>query len=279
MEISIITVTKNRKDILLRKLESIQNQSLEKSRFELILLDNNSTDGTKEALENLNYGYKIKIINTDKDLPVTEARNLCAQAAKGKYLYLSDDDCILAKNTLEKHLSAQKSQKAAYLGEIEFIDEESHLWRPLAKYWYLNGANSSFPKKAFDEVGGFCKELRQYGLEDLLLGYELKKIGLPFKVLADAPVKHIGPAPLAGKDLSKAFSAGQNTVIVTNKYPELSFRLGVSGWLLAIKKLLYLTPLQLITKRFNKNFDYEKVYLMGVLEQKQMMHYKEEESA
>ncbi len=275
MEISIITVTKNRKDILLNKLESIQNQSLDKSLFELILLNNNSTDGTKEALNNLNFNYKIKLIDSDIDLPVTKARNLCVQAANAKYLYFSDDDCILEADVLEQHLAAQKKQPCVSLGAIIFEDDSAAKWQPFAKYWYTNGANTTVPKQAFELVGGFDEDLKSYGLEDLLLGYELGLKNLAFVVLPEAVVHHIGKSPLTGHDLSKAYSAGQNSVIVTKKYPELKFRLGITNWLLWFKKILYLSPLQIISKRFVENFDYERVYLMAVLEQKQIMEEKD----
>ncbi len=275
MEISIITVTKNRKDILLNKLESIQNQSLDKSLFELILLNNNSTDGTKEALDKINFDYKIKLIDSDIDLPVTKARNLCVQAANAKYLYFSDDDCILEADVLEQHLAAQKKQPCVSLGAIIFEDDSAAKWQPFAKYWYTNGANTTVPKQAFELVGGFDEDLKSYGLEDLLLGYELGLKNLAFVVLPEAVVHHIGKSPLTGHDLSKAYSAGQNSVIVTKKYPELKFRLGITNWLLWFKKILYLSPLQIISKRFVENFDYERVYLMAVLEQKQIMEEKD----
>ncbi len=271
MEISVVTVTKNRKEILSRKLESIQNQSLEKPQFELILLDNNSTDGTKEVLKDLSLDYKIKLINSDIDLPITKARNLCVQAASGNYLYLSDDDCILEPDVLEQHLAMQKRQPCVSLGAIIFEDDNAVKWQPSAKYWYTNGANTSLPKEAFEAVGGFDEDLRTYGLEDLLLGYELGLKNLAFRVLPEAVVHHIGKSPLTGHDLSKAFSAGKNSVIVSQKYPELSFRLGITNWLIWFKKVLYLSPLQVITKRFIENFDYERVYLLAVLEQKQIM--------
>ena len=269
MEISIITVTKDRKDLLLRKLESIQNQSLDKSRFELILLNNNSSDGTSEFLQAIDYGFKIKVLDYDTDLSISKARNLCAQKASGEYLYLSDDDCILEPNVLELHLAAQKKQPCVSLGAIIFDGEAK--WQAGARYWFTNGANTALPKEAFDLVGGFDEELKTYGLEDLLLGYELGLKGLKFVTLPNAVVHHLDKSPLSGHDLSKAYSAGQNSVIVAKKYPELKFRLGITNWLLWFKKILYLSPLQLITKRFVANFDYEKVYLMAVLEQIQIM--------
>ncbi|HHO55932.1 MAG TPA: glycosyltransferase family 2 protein, partial [Trueperaceae bacterium] len=235
----------------------------------------NSTDGTKEALNNLNFNYKIKLIDSDIDLPVTKARNLCVQAANAKYLYFSDDDCILEADVLEQHLAAQKKQPCVSLGAIIFEDDSAAKWQPFAKYWYTNGANTTVPKQAFELVGGFDEDLKSYGLEDLLLGYELGLKNLAFVVLPEAVVHHIGKSPLTGHDLSKAYSAGQNSVIVTKKYPELKFRLGITNWLLWFKKILYLSPLQIISKRFVENFDYERVYLMAVLEQKQIMEEKD----
>ena len=104
-----IIVTYNRKDLLSECLTAI-NSSQEKT--DVLVVDNNSTDGTKEMIENLKPNFETKLIhiNTGANLGgaggynygVREAIKLSASAAhKYKYFYLMDDDTIIKPDALK----------------------------------------------------------------------------------------------------------------------------------------------------------------------------------
>lgn len=264
-EISVVTVTHNRAEKLERKLAALSAQTLAPERFELCLLLNACTDDTEELLERAPWPFTLRVSVSDTKLSPAQARNRCAHGARGRFLYLSDDDCLPAPETLARHLLAQNEGCVA-LGGLEFAHEDTlETWQPKrVRFWNLNGANTSVPKDAFWRAGGFDETLTGYGGEDVLLGYALRD--LPFVALPDALATHLGPNPLRGGDLAKARSAGRNAVRIAARYPELAFRLGVSPALLALKRGLFKDRL-LGRVLEPAAYAYERAYLEGALEE------------
>jgi GT2 family glycosyltransferase len=104
-----IIVTYNRKDLLSECLTAI-NSSLQKT--DVLVIDNNSTDGTKEMIEDLKSSFETELIhiNTGSNLGgaggynygVREAIKLSKNADhKYKYFYLMDDDTIIKPDSLK----------------------------------------------------------------------------------------------------------------------------------------------------------------------------------
>jgi GT2 family glycosyltransferase len=269
-EMSIITVTHNRRELLLRKYHSLKAQRLEPHRFEWIVCVNGSTDGTREMLARLEPSFHLKIISFEASHGVSEARNACSREAASEVLYLSDDDCLLEPDTLLHHLHFQQTTGGVAVGSLEFEDDERvRVWRPeRAWYWNVNGANTSCPRDAFEAVGGFDDSLVGYGGEDLLLGYKLHQHGLPVHALPEARARHVGPDPMRARNVDKAKSAGRNAARIAAKYPELAFRLGVSAVSLLAKRTLLWPPLGPLWRIADPaSYAYERAYLEGALQE------------
>lgn len=101
LAISIIIPTHNRGDSLRTTLESLKNQTFPKDGYEIIVVDNASTDNTKGVTEecSLNGNKKLHYAYESR-LGVHYARNSGARIAKGEILALADDDAIYDKNWL-----------------------------------------------------------------------------------------------------------------------------------------------------------------------------------
>ena len=102
-DISIIIPTYNRVDLLPYAINSVKNQSF--LDWELIVVDDCSTDNTKQVVSSYMYNdSRIRYAQTDKNSgnPV-KPRNLGVQKAKGKYIAFldSDDSWNWEKNKLE----------------------------------------------------------------------------------------------------------------------------------------------------------------------------------
>ncbi|MBD3272738.1 glycosyltransferase [Candidatus Dependentiae bacterium] len=97
---SIIIPTFNRADILLKSLESITNLEFDKKLFEVIVIDNNSSDSTKDVV--LSFETKIKnlIYVFEGRSGLVVARHLGANLAKGSVLCYLDDDAFVTKKWL-----------------------------------------------------------------------------------------------------------------------------------------------------------------------------------
>ncbi len=199
-EISVAVCTYNRADVLPKCLESLANQTVDKELFEVLIIDNNSTDGTKEIAtdfckENLNFRYIF-----EEKQGLSQARNRAIDEAKGKYIAYIDDDAIADKEWIEKIISVIQNNKdiAAFGGKILpwyniekpkwFKDEfgthswgDKHLQLNLQNYPFgLSGSNMIFNKDVLIKYGGFSAEYGMvgnkiaFGEESLLFNKMLK---------------------------------------------------------------------------------------------------------
>ncbi len=110
-----IIVTYNRKELLIECIESIRNQ--ENTECDILVIDNHSTDGTREYLSEYINNNFIIYIDTGENLGGAGGFNFGIKqgAILGyKYLWIMDDDCIPSNNALEVLLSADKSLKGNY---------------------------------------------------------------------------------------------------------------------------------------------------------------------
>lgn len=96
MKFSVIIPTYNRGWVIKESIDSVLNQSI--SDFEIIVVDDGSTDETLEILKQ--YGNNISVVHKTNEGPAI-ARNFGANKAKGDYLVFLDDDDIFFPFTLE----------------------------------------------------------------------------------------------------------------------------------------------------------------------------------
>ncbi len=90
-KISVILCTYNRKDFLIRMLNSVQAQTFK--NFELILINNGATDGTEEVCERYaKEDSRINLITIEVNKGAANARNIGIDNAKGDYILMIDDD-------------------------------------------------------------------------------------------------------------------------------------------------------------------------------------------
>jgi glycosyltransferase involved in cell wall biosynthesis len=120
--VSIVIPTYNRKKYLEKSVNSVYSQTYE--NLEIIILNNNSSDGTEEYLNSLS-DKRVKVISREKNIGGIENIRSSTDYASGKYLIvLSDDDLIypnlveIAVNDLESNLDS-----VFWFSSTEIIDE------------------------------------------------------------------------------------------------------------------------------------------------------------
>lgn len=120
METSIVIITWNQKEKLTKCLETlINNCNMDNS--EIIIIDNNSNDGTKEFLISEYSGYTL--IFNESNLGVAKARNTGLKLANGKYIVFLDDDTIILNDFIKKSINYLNTNKEVYLlGPKLFFD-------------------------------------------------------------------------------------------------------------------------------------------------------------
>ena len=108
--VSIITITRNRANLIQRAIESIQNQTYE--NFEHIIVDGNSEDNTHEVVKS--YGdERINYIKLSQYGPIIQLK-AGIEVAKGKYITFLDDDDEYSPTKIEKQVILIESLPAEY---------------------------------------------------------------------------------------------------------------------------------------------------------------------
>lgn len=104
-------------------IESVRSQTYH--RFELIVINDCSTDSTKEIVENYKMkDYRIKLINNDKNCGVSYSRHVGLVNSFGNYIAILDSDDYWIPSKLEKQVNAMLQHNAllSYTG-VSYVDE------------------------------------------------------------------------------------------------------------------------------------------------------------
>lgn len=99
--VSIITITRNRGNIISNAIQSILNQTY--TNYEYIIVNGASTDNTVEIISSFT-DKRIKLINLDVNLPIPETINIGVENSTGKYLTFLDDDDKYLPTKVEKQV-------------------------------------------------------------------------------------------------------------------------------------------------------------------------------
>ena len=204
-EISVAVCTYNRTDVLPKCLESLADQTISAEFFEVMIIDNNSTDDTKKiALDFCTKHANFKYIFEEKQ-GLSQARNRAINEARGEYLAYIDDDAIADKKWVESILNCFTQTDADVVGGPvkSFIDtekiprfydaknhdfycgnERKRLQPPNFSFGF-SGCNTCFKKSLFYELGNYLTDFGMIGNkqrmgEDSEMGYRLLKAGKIF---------------------------------------------------------------------------------------------------
>ncbi|CDM69228.1 Glycosyl transferase, family 2 [Clostridium bornimense] len=216
MYISVVVCTYNRSEVLNKCIESIIRNNYPKEKYEVIIIDNNSKDNTKDTVYNyINKGLNIKYF-LEENIGLSFARNKGIDVSKGNIIIFLDDDTQISKGylqaikefysvnpevvfaagkinpiwTIEKPKWFSKAF-SSIVGETLYGDED----RVLKRGEMPIGANMIFKREVFDEVGKFNINLGIQG-DKLYLGEEsdlynrIVKKGYEVYYIANASVDH-----------------------------------------------------------------------------------------
>ncbi len=155
IDISIIIVNYNVKNYLEQLLYSIFN-AIGNLKCEIIIVDNNSTDGSVEFLEN-NFADKIILIKNNENLGFGKANNQGLKIAKGEYVLLLNPDTIIEENTLLKMKEFMDNNPEAGACGCKILNPDGSLQlacrrgfpTPRHALFKLIGLSSLFPKSKF----------------------------------------------------------------------------------------------------------------------------------
>jgi len=169
---------------------------------EVIVVADGDSDGSWQAAA----AFNAKILKTSFPQGPAGARNLGAANAEGDILFFVDADVSLAKDAIRLVIETFEGDgiSAAVIGsyddepmETNFLSQYKNLFHhyihqtsniEASTFW---GACGAVRREIFSEIGGFNDVFRHPSIEDIELGYRLKKAGFRIRLLKDLRCKHL----------------------------------------------------------------------------------------
>jgi GT2 family glycosyltransferase len=190
MKLSYVITTRNRREALLRTLEHLRTHTfLPEQDYEIIVVDNGSTDGTGDAIDRIE---QVRVISLAENEGVP-ARNLAIKSAKGKYVAFLGDDVRPMGQAIPQALAylARHSRTAAVVGRVVLADGSAEA--PALPAVIMGGA-SIVRKSVIDLVGGFAAEFFRQAA-DYELSFRIWRSGYRIERFEDVQFsRECGPA-------------------------------------------------------------------------------------
>lgn len=166
IEVSILIVSHNTRDMTMACLDSILQQT-RSIRFEVIAVDNASTDGSPEAIGN--HPIRPRLFALKDNLGFGRANNLAASYARGRYLLLLNPDTVVLERAIDRlhQFAGMKPEALIWGGRTRFGDgrlNASNCWAAMTP-WNLvcraTGLTGLFPRSTLfngEAYGGWDRE-------------------------------------------------------------------------------------------------------------------------
>ncbi len=203
MKLSVVVPAYNEEKLIGNCLRSILNQTIDHKEYEIIFVDNNSTDNTSRIAKNLGV---TPVMYKDKKSAIW-AKQFGAKRAKGEIIVITDADAIVSKDWLENILRLFEDKKLMCVGGTVLATGNNKFSIGVLKFFdyfargfqvvgvpFIWGTNMAVRRSAFAKIGGFNTNLRtsddwefvmriqkEFGLRSALYTNKLKVKASPRK--------------------------------------------------------------------------------------------------
>lgn len=228
MKLSIIIISYNTKGLLADCINSIEN-CLKQLAYEILVVDNNSTDGSVELLKS--QFPKVKLIENNYNAGFAKANNQGLLFCSGEYILLLNSDTLVLGDAIDKLVKFMNKHKEAAICGPRLLNSDKTLQLPCRRGFprlinsisYFSGLSKVFPKSrvlgsylmtymdssvdhevdalsgacllvrrdVLNTIGGLLDEAYFMHFEDIDLCYRAKKSGYKVYYVHDAEVVHL----------------------------------------------------------------------------------------
>lgn len=177
--VSIVIIAKNESNFIKKCLNSVLSQTFKD--FELIIIDDKSTDNTKEIILSFD-DKRINLIDINEEKTgYGNLRNYALQETSGKYIFFTDADCVPHYNWIKEALVQFKKKGCVGVEGKTFYESEGAI--TVSDYFtyrvkpegYMT-CNVAYLRDYLKKLGGFDSNFK-YVYEDRDLGIRMKKLG------------------------------------------------------------------------------------------------------
>ena len=194
-EISVVVPTHNRAAGLARLVDGLEAQTLDRDRFEVIVVD----DGSDPPQEHPSTALSISVIRHESPRGPSAARNAGWRAARAPLVAFIDDDCVPAPTWLRaiRDAAAEDLDSLIIQGPVKPPPDQLSELTPLSHTIQVAGpdplyvtCNIAYSRSVLERVGGFDETFRRPAGEDIDLGTRAVKAGATPRFADGALVHH-----------------------------------------------------------------------------------------
>lgn len=246
MRLTVVVPTHNRCQLLGRTLRGLLEQSVPPVDYEIVVVDDGSTDATRPAVESVGAPEgRLRYFRQENKGPAA-ARNRGLLEARGEIILFTGDDCIPADDLVEQHLRAH--DECGDVGVVGLVTWHPEVEKtPFMAYletgpqfgfgkignpedvpiWHFYTANCSVRRHWLEQVGGFDEDFKHAAFEDMEAAYRMKGRGLRIVYRPSAKTYHHHPTTFQ-QHLARQRVTGVSAALLYRKHPELKFELGIA---------------------------------------------------
>jgi glycosyltransferase involved in cell wall biosynthesis len=240
-KVSVVIPTKNRSALLAEAIERIEAQTIAREHYEVIVIDNDSTDDTRTLLEQKAKKYSNLRFGVQEKAGAAATRNAGLCLAKSDLTLFIDDDVQASPQLIEAHVDWHKKNPSTsvigavtmpwgdtsdpflrYLRDHRILNPYTPSKGPI-DFSYYHTCNVSTPTQMLLNVGSFNESFKIYGMEDIELGYRLEKAGCRMVYAPNAAAVHYR-FPGYQDFVERSEQAGYSLGLLIRLHPELKKR-------------------------------------------------------
>ncbi len=204
-DVSVVVATFNRAPLLEPLLAGLRAQTLERDRFEVVIVDDGSSDETAEVLarEVERGDLDLRVIGREQNGGLAVSRQQGWHAARADLLAFTDDDCVPTPGWLAAGLAAAKREPGAIIqGRTDPRASDLERIGPLARPFtrtldiprpdpHVQTCNVFYPREVLESVGGLDTEgFARLAGDDADLAWRAIESGAQVSFADDARVEH-----------------------------------------------------------------------------------------
>lgn len=238
MQLTVVIPTRNRRSILIETLSRLERQAGD-ATFEVIVIDDGSTDGSREAARGAGAALALDLVLLEQDRAgASAARNRALGVARAPVCLFMNDDSWPRPDLVARHAAfhaREPAPTAALLGSITLPAQPppTPFMRWLADLHFgYDGirdpkhaggarfftANVSAKASFLREAGGFDESFPAAGHEDIDLGLRLEQRGMRLVYDPAAVVEHAHPMDLPGA-IDRMYEIGRRLPRLVERHP------------------------------------------------------------
>jgi len=240
---SIIISTYNRCEALMETLKALNHQTVPTDSYEVVVVDDGSTDGTWDALTRVSLACAVQVFRHPTNQGVSAGRNMAIRQSRGQYLILLSDDLLVPEDFIAAHVETlerfpghwvvggfrqlpclRDTPFGRYLDDLEESFTRARKVRAIAPgLWELNwptARNLSLRRDDLEKTGLFDERFR-VTCEDQDLAQRARDVGIRFLYNEQVTCLHNDQAGDLPRYCRFQRKGAHDTVLLCAKYPEI----------------------------------------------------------